>query len=671
MSEIIDFENFLSLVTYLSDLTGLSLSVYGDKGNIIQPATIDDKFLSYIKTSPMGRDEYNDFLKRCIGKAIQRKRPSIFKGPAGQQHFFIPVTINDLTFVISGGVYFSSEEFKDFYIKEGPSYGLSPKQIDLWRDKIAIRDYTNIMETSTHIGSLINLFLKENYEGNLNKKRYRLTKTILSLLSNIKLDNQFEAVSDMLVDILLFLFNVDSVSVMVKDNDIFRPKKIAGRLRENLKSLSLTTTGIISEVIEKQRPLYSDNTMEILRLGLPDMILSIYIFPIIAEDKVTGLVCIFNPAISREDVDIISELCNVGGFIFRLSRLQNLYGKRLKDMDILNIVSTSLCEVKEPEILYETIVDKSVELTYAERGSLMLMDTETPYLTIKAAKGVNKLLLNEIKIKAGEGIAGRVFKEGIPLLVHDIETNERIPFKKKPSYKTGSFVSIPIKIGERTIGVLNISDKITGEVFSESDMALLRSFASYASIALERSMCYSLAGHLRELSITDSLTSLFNRRYFEERFFEELQRSERHGLSFSLAMVDIDDFKLFNDTEGHLAGDEVLKHIANIIKESLRVVDVVTRFGGEEFVIIMPQTDKQEAFMVAERVRESAKTQIPHFWKTFPKENITITVGVSTFPSDGKEMKELIRNADKALYRGKMAGKDRVFLYNIPEVNII
>lgn len=171
--------------------------------------------------------------------------------------------------------------------------------------------------------------------------------------------------------------------------------------------------------------------------------------------------------------------------------------------------------------------------------------------------------------------------------------------------------SIPLKVENKTIGVLNISDKITGEVFSEEDLILLRSFATYASIVLERSSYYNLSEILKELSNTDSLTRLFNRRYFEGRFFEELQRSNRHNLESSLAMIDIDDSKLFNDTEGHLAGDEVLKNVSNIAKECVRVIDVISRFGGEEFVVIMPQTDKNEAFLVAERIRKSVKEQIP------------------------------------------------------------
>ena len=666
MLETINTNNLSSVLSHLAKLTGIPLSVYGGKGDIIIPSVSEDKFLSAFRTSPKGRDEHESFLKSCIEKAVQKKDISILRSPTGQHHFFIPISINGLILIIAGGgIYLSSKEFEDFYLKDGQSYGLQPGQFKYWSQEVIIKDYANLNEATKHIQTLFNLFLKYKYEGNLSEKRYKLTKTILSLISDIEFDKRIDGVYDILTDILLFLFNTDSVSVMVKDNDVFRPLKTAGRLKGQLQERSLKVTGILYEIVEKQKPIYSEAMIDLLRLGLPDEITTIYAFPIILKDHVARLLGIFNSPISQEDADIISELCKVVGFILGLIELHDIYDKRKKDIEVLNVVTTRLNEVKEPEMLYETIVDISVHLTDAERGSLMLLEEGTPYLAIKAAKGINKKLFKEMKIKVGEGVAGKVFYEGIPLIVYDIERNERVlPSRRRPSYRTGSFISIPLKIGAKKIGVLNISDKITGQVFSEEDLSLLHSFASYASIALERSMYYSLVGRLKELSITDSLTGLFNRRYFEERFFEELQRSERHNLSFSLAMIDIDDFKLFNDTEGHLAGDEVLKNIANIAKESTRVIDIISRFGGEEFAIIMPQTEKDEAFFVGERIRKSAKEQLLHTWKTFPKENITITVGVATFPSDGRGMKELIRNADKALYKGKKEGKDKTVLYS-------
>jgi diguanylate cyclase (GGDEF)-like protein len=662
--EIIDIDNVSSLQTHLSNLTGLSISIYGDKGNIIMPPVRENKLLSVIKASSRGRDEYNDFLKSSLEKTIHRRNVSIFKGPAGQYHFFIPARFNNSVFIITdGGVYLSAEDFEDFYRREGQSYGLLPDQLKSWSREIIVRDYEDIQNAAGHIQSIFNLFLRSGYEGSLNEKRYRLMKTIFSLISDIKLDEQADKVGDILADILLFLFNVDSAFIMIKENGIFSPRMATGRVKEHLQSLQLSVTGIISEVIDKQKPIYSENVMELLRLGFSDEVTSIYAFPIISGDKITGLLGIFNSNITQEDADIISDLCKIAGFIFRLVEVEDIYDKRIKDMDVLNSAAERINPVKEPDMLYEAILDMSMHLAYAEKGSLMLFDEDTSYLTIKAAKGINKRLLGEIKIRVGEGIVGKVFMEGVPLMVDDIERGERGFPKKRPKYRTGSFISIPLKIGKETIGVLNISDKITGEVFSEEDLILLRSFASYASIALERTMYYSLAGHLRGLSITDFLTDLFNRRYFEERFFEELQRSERHNLSSSLMMMDIDDFKLFNDTEGHLAGDEALRCIANIAKGSLRVIDVIARFGGEEFAVIMPQTEKDEAFLVAERIRKSVKEQLHRTWKTFPRDNITISIGIATFPYDGKDRKELIRNADKALYRAKMEGKDKTVLW--------
>jgi diguanylate cyclase (GGDEF)-like protein len=664
MFGIVDINTLSLVMNHLSNLAGLSLSIYGEKGDIIMVSVFEDKFLTALKDSQRGRDEFDDFIKSHAEKTINKKDISIVKGPAEQHYFFIPLHMNNVTFVIAGsGVYLSLKEFEDFYLRDGQSYGLNPEQLKLWAHEIIIRDYVTFHRIAQHIQSMVVQFLSTGYEGSLNERKYKLTKTILSLMVDIDLDMKVDEVYDILVDILLFLFNADNVSVMVKNGDTFSPQKVAGRLRLRLQSLTLKGAGILSEAVEKQKHIYSDNMMEILRLGLPDEVTSVYAFPIVTKDKVTRLLGVYNSPMSQDDVDIISELCKVVGFILGLRDLHDNYDKRKKDIDILNMVTTRLNEVKESEELYETIMDMSVQIAHAERGSLMLMENGNAYLTIKAAKGINKKLLKEMKIKVGEGVAGKVFGEGVPLIVFDIEKDERVLFPRKPSYKTGSFISIPLKLGEKTIGVLNLSDKIKGEAFSEEDMTLLGSFASYASIALERSMYYNLVGHLKELSITDSLTGLFNKRYFEERFFEELQRSERHNLSFSLAMLDIDDFKLFNDTEGHLSGDEILKNIANIAKESTRIIDIIARFGGEEFAIIMPQTEKDEAFFVAERIRKSVREQLSHTWKYFPKEHITVTVGVATFPSDGGDMKNLIRNADKALYTGKKEGKDRTVLY--------
>lgn len=663
--ELFDFDNISSLQAHLSKLTGLYLSLYGKKGNIILPPVNENSVLKAVRASSTGGAEYDDFMRKSLNKAVHRCDVSVFKGPGDQHYFFIPLCVNDKFFVISGGgVYLTAGDFYKFYGRKGHLYGLPADRPESRHPEIAVKGLSELHYAARYIRSIFSLVAKGAYQCSIHRKKYKVMKIIMSLISDIKIDKQADTVFDVLIDILLFLFNAESISILVRKYNVFTPLRTGGRLKEYLKGTVLRTTGVLSEVIERQSPFCTESAMDILQTGLNDDVLSLYSFPIISDGRVAGILNIINSPVTKEDEEIILEICNVAGFILRIIEMQDSYHRYMKDIDMLGTAAARITPVREPEQLYEAILETSVRLAEAERGSLMLMEGgDSACLTIKAAKGINRRLLGEIRIISGEGIAGKVFKDGVPVLVEDIEHNEWGKGERNPKYRTGSFVSIPLKIGEKTIGVLNITDKITGEIFSEDDMLLLRSFAAYASIALELSNYCSLAGHLRELSITDSLTGLFNRRYFEERFYEELHRSERHNLPFSLAMLDIDDFKLFNDTEGHLAGDEILKSISCIAKDNLRIIDVIARFGGEEFAIIMPQTEKPEALQVAERIRNSIKEQIPKLWNDFPRDAVTISIGIATYPADAKDRKDIIRSADKALYRAKMDGKDRTVLW--------
>jgi diguanylate cyclase (GGDEF)-like protein len=322
-----------------------------------------------------------------------------------------------------------------------------------------------------------------------------------------------------------------------------------------------------------------------------------------------------------------------------------------------------LPSLEDPGRLYDSIVEIASILTNTARVSLML--PEHGVLRIKGAKGIDKDVARKIRIKPGAGISGKVFKEGEPMVVADV--GKSLPAQKKPNYRTGSFVIVPLKLGEETVGVLNISDRIDGRAFSEDDVKFIRNLAYFASIAIRGAHCCSRLEELKTLSLTDSLTGLFNRRYFDERLHEELHRGTRYNSFFSLAILDIDDFKLFNDTEGHLAGDGVLKAITHIARESLRSIDVIARYGGEEFAIIMPETRKDEAFLVAERTRKNIEELMSGHWEKFPHKDITVSIGIASFPWDGKDAATLIRSSDKALYRAKVSGKNRTVVWGTGE----
>lgn len=333
---------------------------------------------------------------------------------------------------------------------------------------------------------------------------------------------------------------------------------------------------------------------------------------------------------------------------------------RLKGFYALEAVYKSIAPVLDREELYDTILSKSSELVDAERGTLMILDNKNKVLSVKASKGIERSIVDNLRVRVGEGISGSIAAKGIPVMVANIES-EVPSWKNRARYKTKSFISIPLKLDTRVIGVINMSDKTSGGAFSEEDLHLLLSFANFASIALERGAYYSMSEELKMLSMTDHLTGLFNRRYFRERVFEEVERVKRHNECFAIFVIDIDNFKYFNDTYGHLAGDEILKGVSRTIRDAVRSMDVVARYGGEEFAVILPHTSKRDSVVIAERIRRGVEECRPSVdgMTEWP----TISLGVAEFPGDASNIDDLVNKADRAMYLAKRMGKNRVVIY--------
>jgi len=191
----------------------------------------------------------------------------------------------------------------------------------------------------------------------------------------------------------------------------------------------------------------------------------------------------------------------------------------------------------------------------------------------------------------------------------------------------------------------------------DEDRLVLQAVASELVVAVENSQLYKLT---RRLAITDELTGLNNYRFLQQRLDEEIERARRYGKDLSFLMLDVDDFKQYNDAYGHLAGDAALAELASVLRSAVREVDVVARYGGEEFSVILPETDAAGAFVVAEKVREgiSRHTFGEEMSETPPQ--VTVSVGLATYPTHAFDKESLLREADDALYRAKTSGKNRV-----------
>jgi diguanylate cyclase (GGDEF)-like protein/PAS domain S-box-containing protein len=220
----------------------------------------------------------------------------------------------------------------------------------------------------------------------------------------------------------------------------------------------------------------------------------------------------------------------------------------------------------------------------------------------------------------------------------------------------GAFLCAPLVLREELLGTMCINWTSTQPI-SEGE-ALVSRLLGDAALALTN---LRLRQRLKELSIRDPLTGLFNRRYMEEFFQQELIRSKRKNMSLSIVMFDCDHFKRFNDTHGHEAGDVVLKHIARIMRQNVRASDVTCRFGGEEFLIVMPDASIDVATDRAEAIRVATKTvMIKHNDVVLPE--VTLSLGLACFPQHGQTMETIIKRADEALYQAKHEGRDRVIV---------
>ena len=228
---------------------------------------------------------------------------------------------------------------------------------------------------------------------------------------------------------------------------------------------------------------------------------------------------------------------------------------------------------------------------------------------------------------------------------------------------TGCLVCAPLVLEDRRIlGLLNLSRSKPAD-FPEEEREFITKIVEQLAHTLNKVLIYE---HTKELSITDDLTGIFNRRYFNQRFESEIQRAKRYDHSLSIQMLDIDNFKIYNDVNGHIMGDEVLKNVSLILEKILRKTDLIARFGGEEFIIMLPEISKDQSRKVANKLRGEIERTAFGNEVMSPNGKITVSVGLSVFPEDSREPRKLIQFADDALYRAKSMGRNCVVWHDMP-----
>ena len=379
------------------------------------------------------------------------------------------------------------------------------------------------------------------------------------------------------------------------------------------------------------------------------------IFPVTIGNDIRGAIGIDSRIENPEQKRLIARFAQTLASQLEILRLRDEVSQRDWLSQAVVRFNESLQGI-DADDFWLKVTQISAELLGAERASILIHNDKSNTLRAKAAIGSRINLLSEASV--GGRVAGRILEIGNPVIVKDISG---VGMKSAPSewsYKTNSFISYPILIGDRKIGVLNYTDKADGDWFSSRDLELLQAIAPQIAVAIDRTTLKDKAGEYEQLSVTDPLTGLLNRRYLEERLAEEITRSKRHRFSMSLMMLDVDDFKSYNDSFGHPAGDSALKTVADVLQETLRGADVAARYGGEEFSILLPQTSSEEAAQIGERIRSRIERT------AFLGRQVTVSIGIAACSNEIDSPKDLISAADVALYSAKNHGRNNVQIFS-------
>ncbi len=298
-----------------------------------------------------------------------------------------------------------------------------------------------------------------------------------------------------------------------------------------------------------------------------------------------------------------------------------------------------------------------------EEKRMALEDLINAYAVFK--RDPNSKLHNLVKsiripLEESHGVLALTALEGMPFEVLNDEAYNQVDDKYVKTLGAKYFVTVPLKAKDKVIGIIMVDNIFTQKPITKAEISLLSLFANHAGLAIENSRLYEKTVYL---SNTDWLTKLWNHGHFQMVLSREITKARESGGNVSLMMIDIDDFKKYNDHYGHVAGDQIIKTIAHLMVEASRRKDYVCRYGGEEFAIILPQANKDDARNIAQRLRDKVQAYGFPNQETQPKNRFTLSCGVATYPQDAYDKDTLIRNADEALMEAKRSGKDQIVIF--------
>lgn len=327
----------------------------------------------------------------------------------------------------------------------------------------------------------------------------------------------------------------------------------------------------------------------------------------------------------------------------------------LQVQSLIDIITTAN-SILMPRDVMKSVMREISRLVQCEAWSVLIIDQTKPtHLTFEAASGPISEQLTSVTIPLGQGVAGWVAQKGEPVLVHDPANDSRFlkDIDQDTQFNTRNLLCAPLVSRGRVIGVIEMINRVGADSFSENDLEICQILVNPAAVAIENAYLFQKA---EMLSVQDDLTGLYNSRHMNFCLETELRRATRQKEALSLLFLDLDFFKRVNDNYGHLQGSQSLIDVAHILQETCRETDIIGRYGGDEFVIILPSTDAEGARNIGERIRNSIELYQDG------RLEITVSIGIASFPEHADDRESLVGLADKAMYFVKENGKNGVAL---------
>lgn len=391
---------------------------------------------------------------------------------------------------------------------------------------------------------------------------------------------------------------------------------------------------------------------------------SFIVSPLITRGKCIGYITGCNikreRGFTRREIQLMEMVSSNVAIYLENALLYLKSEENVAQLSSLIRVVDAIGSISTMENIYNFTMDVMKGLFATDMALLIVIDQHTGALQLVKSYGISEDFLATVGRELVQELEEYNLIAGDQVILNGELTREKQYPRLLLEEGIRSMMSVPIKSGDQVYGTLHLASRYL-QAFTKKDISLAHALGEEMGMALERTLLFE---EVNRFAITDALTGLYNRYYLANILEEEIQRAQRYARPLSFIMMDIDHFKVYNDLHGHPRGDEVLRTLAGILRENTRNVDTVFRYGGEEFFILAPEINKVEAAQLADRLRQLVMKYPFPFEEAQPEGDLTISLGVSSFPLDGNEGSQLIDKADQALYRAKKMGRNRVCIYS-------